>query len=79
MTDQEKIAKLRNALLVLLDDLEYDKSNRAFLSPVQPVSALVNPLTLAVVDEALDATVPLADGPLKEGSVKKAHGEQHGE
>lgn len=75
MTDQEKIDKLRNALGVLLTDIEWQDGR--FLSPMQPVSALVNPITLKVCDEALEATKPDDTGILKEGSVQSAHKDQH--
>lgn len=69
MTDQEKIDKLRNALGILLTDLEWQDGR--FLSPLQPVSALINPITLKVCDEALAATAGNR-GVLKDGLVKDA-------
>jgi hypothetical protein len=72
MTSQEQIQinALRNALGVLLADLEW-QDNR-FLSPGQPVAALVNPQTMVRVEAALELSAPIPEGVLKEGMVKSA-------
>ena len=54
MDDQRKIDTLRNALGVLMADLEWEGGR--FQSPTMPVSALCNPQTMKVCDEAMEAT-----------------------
>lgn len=53
MTDQEKIDKLRNALGVLLGDVDY---RNGACSMTEQVGAVINPQTLRVCDEAMELT-----------------------
>lgn len=53
MSDKEKIDLLRNALGVLLGDVDY---RNGACSVNEAVGAVINPQTLRVCDEALAAT-----------------------
>jgi hypothetical protein len=60
MSDAEAIAKLRNALGVLLGDVDYRNGACAI---TEQVGAVLNPQTLKVCDEAMRDTAPLANEP----------------
>ncbi len=53
MTDQEKIDLLRQALLVLLGDMDFRANN---CSMTEMVGAVVNSMTFDLVDRALRET-----------------------
>jgi hypothetical protein len=55
MTDQEKIDKLRNALGGLMGDVDF-RNGACGLN--EAVGAVINPQTLKVCDEAMEATRP---------------------